>query len=77
MGDYSHVQMLRALEILESKLDKAETDVVDEAVKLIGKNELTPELALQKWYEIAGLRRAPERLKREIRKAGRQNLAHE
>lgn len=53
-------------------MDDLEAALITEVSRAIANNELTAEMALQKWYELYALRTLPKKIARE---AKRQPLA--
>lgn len=66
---------IKALEIVRDELRDEEKKVIRKVLMSISSGEFTPDMAVQKWYEIRALRMVPARLKRQNRRAARLNDA--
>lgn len=62
----SDPRAIKALEYLDPVLEEMKSQIVSEVHRLITENELTPELALQKWHEFNSLHTLPKRVTRSV-----------
>jgi len=63
---------LKALEIIGDDLKEAEEETIVKVLHAITGGKFTPEMAMQKWYEIYAQRQVVWRLKRQNKRVARQ-----
>lgn len=61
----------KALEIVADELKVMEERAINKVLHVIIAGKLTPEMAVQKWYEIYALRSVPAKLRRQAKRAAR------
>lgn len=54
---------IKALEVLQPTMEKMEEQIISDVNRLIADGKLTPELALQKWYQLNAIRTLPRKAK--------------
>ncbi len=55
---------VKAIETLQPTFDEMQDSIIKEVNRLITDNQLTQELALQKWYELNALHTVPKKVLR-------------
>ena len=63
------VRAQKALEDLQPVLDKAQEKIISEVTRLIADNELSAELALQKWHELNALHTLPKKVSQAVNRS--------
>lgn len=73
MRKHDNALATKALEIVADQLKESEEAAIKKVLRAINSGELTPEMALQKWYEIYALRKVPAKLRLKAKAGARSS----